>query len=123
MVHARDFSFSDESTNVRFPQTKVVTQSMLDAIPDAGPRRMETALHHFRIREIQSAWYEELFQCSQASSGKSHDDPARYQWSVLCDMRAWSESIPKSTSATIKNQLELEALYSCVYALAPSERV
>ncbi|KAH0553266.1 hypothetical protein GP486_006587 [Trichoglossum hirsutum] len=119
MVHARAFSFTDESTNVFLPS--LPTKSSAYGSPTVGQiwqQPLDFALHLFRLRQLQSSWYQELFQ-----SGRTPlPDPDQYIFGVCDDMRKWAETIPATVSAPIREQFELEALYSYIYALAPTRR-
>lgn len=119
MVHARSFSFTDDSTSVAFP-------SMLSAPPPTGVEKSATGPHSldaanllFQLRRAQSNWYQELFQSSRDPLQQS----STYIWEMCHEMRVWSESFPKSLSPATRELFELELLYSYVYCLAPSCRV
>jgi hypothetical protein len=119
MVHARAFSFTDESTNVFLPS--LPTKSSAYGSP--GGRQiwqqpLDSALHLFRLRQLQSSWYQELFQSGRTPLA----NPDQYIFGVCDDMHKWAETIPESVSAQIREQFELEALYSYIYALAPTRR-
>ena len=119
MVHARSFSFTDDSTSVAYPSVLPTVSSGTPSSPVAGPHSLESALLLFQLRFAQSNWYQELFQASR--------DPLQcsstYIWQVCQDMREWSESFPDTLPLAFKDFFDLELLYSYVYCLAPSCRV
>ena len=117
MVHARTFSFTDDSTSVQYPSAQSTPQAT--TIPITGPHSLDTALLLFQLRTAQSNWYQELFQ----SSRDPLQNPSKYIWQVCQDMREWSESFPDSLPLAFKDFFDLELLYSYVYCLAPSCRV
>lgn len=119
MVHARSFSFTDDSTSVSFPSITSVTSptSVEKSLP--GPHSLDAAMLLFQLRRAQSNWYQELFQSSRESFQQSSTNI----WQMCHEMRVWSESFPESLSPAIRELFELELLYSYVYCLAPSYRV
>jgi hypothetical protein len=119
MVHARAFSFTDDSTCVAFPSITNPVIPGATANPPAGPHSLETALLLFQLRYTQSTWYQELFQSSRDALQNS----STYIWQMCQDMREWSESFPDSLPLSFKEFFDLELLYSYVYCLAPSCRV
>ncbi|KAF4622737.1 hypothetical protein G7Y89_g14289 [Cudoniella acicularis] len=116
MVHARCFSFTDDSTSVAFPSgtTHGNTANSL-----TGPHSLETAGLLFQLRYTQSSWYQELFQSSRTPLQNS----SAYIWQMCQEMREWSESFPDSLPLAFKDFFDLELLYSYIYCLAPSCRV
>ena len=118
MVHARAFSFTDDSANVALPGLPAGTSSRI-ANSLSGPHSVETALLLFQLRHIQSSWYQELFQ----SSRDSLQNASTYIWQMCQEMREWSESFPETLPLSFKEFFDLELLYSYVYCLAPSCRV
>ncbi len=84
-----------------------------------GPHSLETAMLLFQLRQIQSSWFQELFQ----SSRDPLQDSSIYIWQMCQEMREWSESFPDSLPLVFKDFFDLELLYSYVYCLAPSCRV
>ncbi|KAG0649927.1 Positive regulator of purine utilization, partial [Hyphodiscus hymeniophilus] len=119
MVHARAFSFTDDSTSVAYPSMPTSAPPGTAANALAGPQSLETALLLFQLRYSQSCWYQELFQSSR--------DPLQpdsiYIWQMCQEMREWSESFPDTLPLSFKDFFDLELLYSYVYCLAPSCRV
>jgi hypothetical protein len=73
----------------------------------------------FRIREIQSEWYMDLFH----SGREPWQDPYPYIWKQYARMSDWFNDMPQSTLPAIRSFFELELLYSYVYILSPSPRI
>jgi Fungal specific transcription factor domain len=119
MVHARSFSFTDDSTSVAFPSTPAIGGPTALVNSKSGPHSLDAAMLLFQLRRVQSNWYQELFQSSRDPLKQS----STYIWEMCQEMRSWSESFPKSLPPAIKGLFELELLYSYVYCLAPSCRV
>ncbi|RDW75034.1 hypothetical protein BP6252_06176 [Coleophoma cylindrospora] len=119
MVHARAFSFTDDSTSVAYPASPASLALGKTGNSITGPHSMETALLLFELRWAQSTWYQELFQ----SSREPMQDSTTYIWQMCHDMREWSERFPETLPLTFRELFELELLYSCVYCHAPSARV
>jgi len=115
MVHARSFSFTDDSTMVNFPSWGPASGRM--ALP--GQHSLEPAGLLFQLRYLQSSWYQELFQSSRVPL----QNPLHYIWQTCQDMREWSESFPDTLPLAFKEFFDLELLYSYVYCLAPSCRI
>lgn len=87
--------------------------------PINGPQSLETALLLFQLRQIQSSWFQELFQSSRDQLQNS----SIYIWQMCQEMREWSEGFPESLPLAFKDYFDIELLYSYVYCLAPSCRV
>lgn len=119
MVHARAFSFTDDSTSVTYPSIPAVGGPGTLGTSLHGPQSLETALLLFQLRYIQSSWYQELFQ----SSRDPMQNASTYIWQMCQEMREWSESFPDTLPLAFKDFFDLELLYSYVYCLAPSCRV
>ncbi len=122
MVHARSFSFTDNSTSVDLPSLDINThrnQIMPDDSALKGSHSLQPALLLFQLRQAQSLWYQELFQSSR--------DPLRnsstFIWQMCHDMCEWSEPFPETLPLAFKDFFDLELLYSYIYCLAPSCRV
>ncbi|CZT05273.1 related to GAL4-like transcriptional activator [Rhynchosporium agropyri] len=118
MVHARSFSFTDDSTSVILP-VGTATLSPPGKASANGPQSLESALLLFQLRQLQSSWYQELFQSSRDPLQNS----STYIWQMCQEMREWSESFPDGLPLAFKEFFDLELLYSYVYCLAPSCRV
>src|SRR5579862_5280138 len=111
MVHARAFSFTDESTNVALPS--LPTKSTMYDSPEDNQiwqQPLDSALHIFRLRQLQSSWYQDLFQ----SGRKPLANPDQYIFGACENMRKWAEAIPENVPGLVKEQFELEALYSYI---------
>ena len=120
MVHARAFSFTDDSMSVAYPSAAGVTNASAIGNPLTGPHSLESALLLFQLRYTQSCWYQELFQSSRDPLQNS----SMYLWQIFNEMRDWSESTESETlPLAFKDFFDLELLYSYVYCLAPSCRV
>ena len=119
MVHARAFSFTDDSTSVVYPSMPATVAPGTAGNALTGPQSLETALLLFQLRYTQSCWYQELFQ----SSRDPLQHASTYIWQVCQEMREWSESFPDTLALAFKDFFDLELLYSYVYCLAPSCRV
>ncbi|APA14627.1 hypothetical protein sscle_13g093970 [Sclerotinia sclerotiorum 1980 UF-70] len=119
MVHARAFSFTDDSSNVEYPSVSPTFPSMDHRDSVSGPHSMEAAHLLWQLRRAQSSWYQELFQ----SSREPLPQGSTYLWKMCREMREWSESFPDSLPLVFKDFFDLELLYSYVYCLAPSCRV
>ncbi|TAQ83039.1 hypothetical protein B7494_g8637 [Chlorociboria aeruginascens] len=119
MVHARSFSFTDDSTSVAFPSTSISIDPGVTNSPIMGPHSLKTSLLLFQLRRAQSSWYQELFQ----SSREPLQQASTYIWRTCQEMRQWSESLPDTLPLAFKDFFDLELLYSYVYCLAPSCRV
>jgi hypothetical protein len=79
----------------------------------------DTAIDLFKIREIQSEWYMDLFQ----SGREPWQDPYQYIWKQYNRMSDWFHDMPQSTLPAVKSFFELELLYSYVYILSPNPRI
>ncbi|KAF7853424.1 hypothetical protein EAF04_010716 [Stromatinia cepivora] len=119
MVHARAFSFTDDSSNVEYPSASPTFPSMDHRDSVAGPHSMDSAHLLWQLRRAQSSWYQELFQ----SSREPLPQGSTYLWKMCREMREWSDSFPDSLPLVFKDFFDLELLYSYVYCLAPSCRV
>ncbi|KAM5355902.1 hypothetical protein ACJ41O_002548 [Fusarium nematophilum] len=118
MVHARTFSFTDDTVNVAFPQASATGRKASIAGPIAGPQSADPALLLFQLRRAQSHWYQELYQ----SGSVPLQDPISYIWNMCLDMREWQESLPNTLAPEIRQLFEQELRYSYVYCIAPSAR-
>lgn len=119
MVHARAFSFTDDSSSVEYPFASPTYPSMEQTGSIIGPHSMDSAHLLWQLRRAQSSWYQELFQ----SSRELLPQGSTYLWRMCQEMREWSNSFPDSLPLAFKDFFDLELLYSYVYCLAPSCRV
>ena len=121
LVQTRAFSFSDDSANVSYPFSSKATSPAAKSSPQAHVflQSFDSALDLFKIRQIQSRWYMDLFQ-----SGRDQwTDPYPYIWKTYAEMTSWYQEIPTSVLPSTRNFFELELLYSYVYILSPSPRI
>ncbi|ORY09591.1 fungal-specific transcription factor domain-domain-containing protein [Clohesyomyces aquaticus] len=120
LVQTRAFSFSDDSSHVAFPFASVST-SPKHSSPHTQVflQSFEAAIDLFRMREIQSEWYMDLFQ----SGREPWQDPYPYIWKEYAKMTDWFTEMPSSILPSTKTFFELELLYSYVYILSPSPRI
>ncbi|KAI9722253.1 MAG: hypothetical protein M1812_001725 [Candelaria pacifica] len=120
MVQGRAFSFSDDSTNVTLPACSSNTSAPgLSWNDQLWLQPLSPAVHLFRVRLMQSAWYQELFQSDRVAWA----EPVSYMFSLIQELKDWREAIPHSTPASIKDLFELEVLYSHIHASAPNGKV
>ena len=119
MVHARAFSFTDDSTSVAYPTMPASAPPSTAANALAGPQSLATALLLFQLRYSQSCWYQELFHSSRSPL----QNASTHIWQMCQEMREWSESFPDDLPLAFKDFFDVELLYSYVYCLAPSCRV
>ncbi|KAJ4368463.1 hypothetical protein N0V83_006820 [Neocucurbitaria cava] len=119
LVQTRAFSFSDEAAHVAFPFQTAGPSPKYSSPTQFFQQSFDSALDMFRIREIQSEWYMDLFQ----SGREPWQDPYPYTWKQYARMTEWFQDMPQSTLPAIKSFFELELLYSYVYILSPSPRI
>ncbi|KAF1832985.1 Zn(II)2Cys6 cluster transcripitional activator [Decorospora gaudefroyi] len=120
LVQTRAFSFSDEAANVAFPfYSPSISPKYSSPQSQVFQQSFDTALDLFKIREIQSEWYMDLFQ----SGREPWQDPYQYIWKQYARMSEWFQDMPQSTLPPVKAFFELELLYSYVYILSPSPRI
>lgn len=122
LVQTRAFSFSDDSANVRMPFTSsqiAARQQSSSSTTKFMLKTLETAPELFKLRQLQSAWYTELFQ----SGREQWQDPYPALWRICLSMQEWWEKVPTTINQHIRSFFEMNLLYSYVYILAPSPRV
>lgn len=119
MVHARAFSFTDDSVSVAYPSAAGPLTSVSTGSSLTKPHSLETALLLFQLRRGQSSWYQQLFQ----STREPLQQASTYIWQMCQDMHEWAESFPDTLPLILKDFFDLELLYSYVYCIAPSCRV
>lgn len=120
LVQTRAFSFSDEAANVAFPfGINPTSPKYSSPQSQVFQQSFDSALDMFRIREIQSEWYMDLFH----SGREPWQDPYPYIWKQYARMSDWFQDMPQSTLPAIRSFFELELLYSYVYILSPSPRI
>jgi len=121
MVHARPFSFTDDAISVALPSASPLAVNF-SAPPDgpASPQPpADASLQLFKLRCLQSSWYQELFQSNPADA---LPDAAAFVWKACADMQIWFQNLPKALPANIQEMFKLEVLYSFVFCLSPSAR-
>ncbi|KIL95096.1 hypothetical protein FAVG1_02028 [Fusarium avenaceum] len=118
MVHARTFSFTDDTVNVAFPQASSNARKGSVSGAITGPQPADPALLLFQLRRAQSHWYQELYQ----SGSVPLQDPISYIWKMCLDMREWQDTLPNNIPPQIRQLFEQELRYSYVYCIAPSAR-
>ncbi|EWY93914.1 hypothetical protein FOYG_06868 [Fusarium oxysporum NRRL 32931] len=118
MVHARTFSFTDDTVNVAFPQASNNGRKSSVSGPITGPQPTDPALLLFQLRRAQSHWYQELYQ----SGSVPLQDPISYIWKMCLDMREWQDTLPTNLAPEIRQLFDQELRYSYVYCIAPSAR-
>ena len=116
MVHARTFSFTDNSINVAFPSCSAKDNTPK---PMTAPQSSDPALLLFQLRRAQSFWYQELYQSHSAAP---LHDPTSFVWRMCYDMREWGESLPQTLPPAVRQLFDQELRYSYVYCIAPSGR-
>ncbi|KAH7329338.1 fungal-specific transcription factor domain-containing protein [Stachybotrys elegans] len=117
MVHARSFSFTDDSINVAFPTYSSVGRKGSVSGPLAGPQPVDSALLLFQLRRAQSHWYQELYH-SEAPITNSKS----YVWQMCRDMREWGDKLPDTLPPETRRMFDQELRYSYVYCMAPSSK-
>jgi hypothetical protein len=118
MVHARAFSFTDDSMSVSFPSPSQAAKGLANGSLTAASSA-DAALLHFQLRRAQSHWYQALFQ---SDPNVPLPDGASFVWQMCHDMREWAEALPDSLAIGIRELFDLEIRYSYVYCIAPSAR-
>lgn len=120
LVQTRAFSFSDDSANVALPfSSNSLSPSKNSPKTHVWLQSFDAALDLFRIRQIQSTWYMDLFQ----SGREAWSDPYPYIWRTYDEMTSWFQNMPATALPSTKAFFELELLYSYVYILSPSPRI
>ena len=111
MVHQRPLSFTDDSTNVTHIDELPKTNKP-QAVFTSG---LEPATNLVKLRRIQSASYQRLFQ--------SESLPMRATWPIMCkaihEMAHWYSSVLNQVSQVLRNHARCEILYSNILMLTP----
>lgn len=116
MAYSRALSFSDDSANVNIAM-RAASSSMSDTspTPQSGPfSRTTWHADIYRIRQIQSVWYHELFQSSHAGD----EGLFPYIWEKYRDMQAWFDALPPNMEQYLQALFEIELCYGRVLLLA-----
>ncbi|GAB1318653.1 GAL4-like transcriptional activator [Madurella fahalii] len=119
MVHARAFSFYDDAVSVALPSPTNSSNPLSMAGSIGKPSPPDASIPLFKLRQLQSSWYQTLFQ---SDPNDPLPDPTAYIWQVCFDMREWSDRLPDNMPIRIREMLDLELRYSYVYCIAPSAR-
>ena len=119
MVHARAFSFIDDTVNVVFPKPANAEHTTTTSGPISGPHSVDPALLLFQLRRAQSFWYQELWQCG----ANPLPDSVSYVWRMCLEMREWGDTLPKNLEPNIRRMFEQELRYSYVYCMSPSAKI
>ncbi|KAL1999470.1 hypothetical protein VTN02DRAFT_4459 [Thermoascus thermophilus] len=115
----RAFSFSDDSVNVALP--RLPTSHVQPAVAHQNHvflRSLEPALHIFKIRQILSAGYQEMFYNGHCPSPQ----PLVLTWTLCAKAREWSDTCPKQMSCYFTLLCRLELLYTTIILVSPSHR-
>ncbi|KAK3389721.1 fungal-specific transcription factor domain-containing protein [Podospora didyma] len=126
MVHARAFSFTDDAVSVG---NDVVEEASTIArrtrplpngsAPAYAPTSTDPSIYLSRLRRLQSAWYQILFQCDPTDP---LPNSSSFIWDNCLKMRKWSDELPIGLPVAIREMLDLELRYSYVYCIAPCSR-
>lgn len=115
----RAFSFSDDSVNVAMPrlppshvQPSVAHQNHVFL------RSLEPALHLFKIRQILSAGYQEMYY----SGHRPSPQPLGLTWTLCANAQDWFDKSPKHAPHYFTLLYRLELLYTTIVLLSPSHR-
>jgi hypothetical protein len=86
--------------------------------PTVWTRSSELTLAFLAFRQMQSRWYNDLFQSGRTPWANPYD----YIWKSYQEMAEWFQDLPASIPPQTREFLELDLLYSYVYILSPSPR-
>ncbi|VDB95114.1 Bgt-1529, partial [Blumeria graminis f. sp. tritici] len=111
--------FYYDSASVTIPSLASLTPPPNSKPVLSEPNILQVAIELFKLRLIQSSWYQELFQSGREPFSSS----PTYVWEKCQEMQQWAQSLPKDLPSSLKLLLDLELSYSYVYCLAPSFRV
>ncbi|KAK3292129.1 fungal-specific transcription factor domain-containing protein [Chaetomium fimeti] len=117
MVHARAFSFYDEAVCVALPSPFQASSTLSGST--TAKRSPDASLPLFRLRQLQSEWYQALYQ---GNPNEHLPDITSFIWQKYREMWEWSERLPPDMPAAIREMLELELRYSYVYCIASNAR-
>jgi hypothetical protein len=119
IVQTRACSFSDDGSNVALPfSSKPMSPPATPQGRSMWVQSNESALDLFKLRQLQSFWYIELFQ----SGREALPDPYSVIWKHYQEMSDWFNKLSAHTLPAIRDFFELELLYSYVYILSPNVR-
>jgi len=112
MVLQRPFTFSDDSVLVSLPR-----------VSDAPLRNtltpMAAATHLFKLRMLQSDWYQALHLSGSSPLPNAYE----YITHHTAALQSWRDQIPPTMSSSTRDWLLLEWHYLNIYIAAPSPRI
>ncbi|KAH6635660.1 fungal-specific transcription factor domain-containing protein [Chaetomium sp. MPI-SDFR-AT-0129] len=117
MTHARAFSFYDAAASVALPSPAPASGAV--AAGAMTKPSQDASVPLFRLRQLQSDWYQALYQGNPA---EPLPDATSFIWQKYFEMWEWSERLPPDLPSTIRELLDLELRYSYVYCIASSAR-
>ncbi|PWW71739.1 hypothetical protein C7212DRAFT_287539 [Tuber magnatum] len=118
MVLQRPFTFSDDSVLVDLPKRED-PEVAKQIIVRGTLTPMAAAIHLFRLRKLQSEWYQFL----HLSGSEPVQDPTAYFRSKTTVLREWLGKIPESINTSTRDWLYLEWYYLNVYTAAPCPKI
>lgn len=119
MVHARAFSFYDDAVSVALPSTDHASSLLVPSGSIAKPSLPDASVALFKLRQLQSGWYQTLFQSDPTDP---LPDATSFVWQKCFELQQWAKDLPDGLPAGIRKMLDLELRYTYVYCIAPSER-
>ena len=119
MVHARAFSFTDDSVLVPLPSSRFSRKGSITGPTPATSPAADPALLLFQLRRAQSHWYQTLFQ---SDPNDQLPDAQAFIWQSCHSMRTWAEALPDGLPISIREMFDLELRYSYCYCIAPSAK-
>jgi hypothetical protein len=118
MVLQRPFTFSDDSVLVSLP--KVEDTTIATSISARGTLTpMSAAVHLFKLRKLQSDWYQQL----HLSGDDLLPSPHIYIQTHTSHLEQWRASIPQTMTSSTRDWLLLEWHYLHIYVAAPSPKI
>jgi hypothetical protein len=118
MGHARPFSFADWTTNVLLPASTGIGRIPSISGNITGPQSSNPFMHLFHLRQLQSSWYQTLYQSGEMPI----QDAQSFLWKSCHNLREWAESLPHTLPAEVRRAFNLELEWSYVYVLMPCAR-
>ncbi|KAL2015316.1 hypothetical protein VTK56DRAFT_5809 [Thermocarpiscus australiensis] len=119
MVHCRAFSFYDDAVSVALPSSNDTSSALAVGGSIAKPSSPDASVSLFKLRQLQSDWYQTLFQCDPADP---LSDATSFIWQKCLDMQEWAKKLPGGLQPAIREMFERELRYSYVYCIGPSPR-
>ncbi|KAL2258064.1 hypothetical protein VTK26DRAFT_8769 [Humicola hyalothermophila] len=119
MVYLRAFSFYDDAASVALPSSSSTSKPLSGDCSTAMPTTVDASVSLFRLRQLQSDWYQTLFQSDPTDP---LPNALSFIWQKCFELREWSEGLPGDLPSGIQEMLNLELRYSYVYCIAPSPR-